>query len=50
MKKDLILLTILFASISGTLVAQKAKRSGPAVLERAINIDFNKTKHLTLLK
>ncbi|SEN43316.1 xylan 1,4-beta-xylosidase [Chitinophaga rupis] len=43
MKKNLILLTTLFASISGTLVAQTAKRSGTAAQERAINIDFNKT-------
>lgn len=43
MKKNSILLTILFASISGTLIAQTAKSSGPAVQERAINIDFSKT-------
>jgi xylan 1,4-beta-xylosidase len=43
MKKNLILLMILLSSISGKLVAQTAKRSGPAMQERAINIDFNKT-------
>jgi len=41
--KNLILLTILFASISGTLLAQTAKQTKPAIQERTINIDFSQT-------
>jgi xylan 1,4-beta-xylosidase len=41
--KNLILLTILFAPISGTLLAQKAKQTKPAIQERTINIDFSQT-------
>jgi xylan 1,4-beta-xylosidase len=43
MKKSVFLLAILFLSISGKLIAQTAKQNGPAIQERVINIDFNKT-------
>lgn len=43
MKRTLMLLMPLLSSISGILVAQTAKQKMPAIQERVINIDFNKT-------
>ncbi|SDG60359.1 hypothetical protein [Chitinophaga filiformis] len=41
--KNVMLLTFLFAAISGTLIAQTANQKKLAMQERVINIDFNKT-------
>lgn len=43
MKRILLLLMLLLLSIAGTLVAQTAKQKKPAIGERVINTDFNKT-------
>ncbi len=41
--KNVMLLTFLFAAISGTLIAQTANQKKLAMQERVINIDFSKT-------
>jgi len=41
--KNVMLSTIVLASISGTLLAQTAKQKKPATQERTINIDFSQT-------
>ena len=43
MKKNIILLMLLFSLVAETLVAQRIKEKKPAIPERMINIDFNKT-------
>jgi len=43
MKKVVIFLLILLSAVAETLVAQKIKEKKPAIPERVINIDFNKT-------